>query len=68
MIGDSTFMHMGMQGLLDITYNGGNVTVLLLDNRAVGMTGGRDNPATGRDIHGAEAPRVDFRACARRSG
>ena len=36
-IGDSTFMHMGMQGLLDITYNGGNVTVLLLDNRAVGI-------------------------------
>jgi indolepyruvate ferredoxin oxidoreductase alpha subunit len=33
-IGDSTFMHMGMQGLLDITYNRGNVTVLLLDNHA----------------------------------
>lgn len=59
-IGDSTFMHMGMQGLLDITYNRGNVTILLLDNRAVGMTGGQDNPATGRDIHGIEAPRVDF--------
>mgnify|MGYP002136143299 FL=1 len=59
-IGDSTFMHMGMQGLLDITYNRGNVTILLLDNRAVGMTGGQDNPATGRDIHGVEAPRVDF--------
>ncbi len=60
-IGDSTFMHMGMQGLLDITYNNGNVTILLLDNRAVGMTGGQDNPASGRDIHGQEAPRVDFR-------
>jgi len=59
-IGDSTFLHMGMQGLLDIVYNGGNVTVLLLDNRAVGMTGGQSNPGTGRDIHGAEAPRVDF--------
>lgn len=59
-IGDSTFMHMGMQGLLDITYNRGNVTVLLLDNRTVGMTGGQDNPATGRDIHGLGAPRVDF--------
>ena len=59
-IGDSTFMHMGMQGLLDITYNGGNVTILLLDNRTVGMTGGQDNPASGRDIHGMEAPRVDF--------
>lgn len=60
-IGDSTFMHMGMQGLLDIAYNGGNVTVLLLDNRAVGMTGGQENPGTGRDIHGNETPRVDFR-------
>lgn len=43
-IGDSTFMHMGMQGLLNITYNRGNVTILLLDNRAVGMTGGQYNP------------------------
>ncbi len=59
-IGDSTFLHMGMQGLLDITYNQGNVTVLLLDNRAVGMTGGQDHAGTGRDIHGNEAPRVDF--------
>ena len=59
-IGDSTFLHMGMQGLLDIVYNRGNVTVLLLDNRAVGMTGGQDNPGSGRDIHGNDAPRVDF--------
>ena len=59
-IGDSTFLHMGMQGLLDITYNQGNVTVLILDNRTVGMTGGQDNPATGRDIRGQAAPRVDF--------
>ena len=59
-IGDSTFLHMGMQGLLNIVYNRGNVTVLLLDNRAVGMTGGQDNPGNGRDIHGDEAPRVDF--------
>lgn len=59
-IGDSTFMHMGMQGLLDITYNRGNVTILLLDNRTVGMTGGQDNPGSGRDIHGNDAPRVDF--------
>ncbi|MEJ1380063.1 MAG: thiamine pyrophosphate-dependent enzyme [Candidatus Sedimenticola sp. (ex Thyasira tokunagai)] len=60
-IGDSTFMHMGMQGLLNITYNRGNVTILLLDNRAVGMTGGQYNPASGRDIHGEESMRVDFR-------
>lgn len=59
-IGDSTFLHMGMQGLLDIVYNRGNVTVLLLDNRAVGMTGGQPDPGSGRDIHGEPAPRVDF--------
>ena len=59
-IGDSTFMHMGMQGLLNMTYNQGNVTVLLLDNRAVGMTGGQNNPANGHNIHGEEAPRIDF--------
>jgi indolepyruvate ferredoxin oxidoreductase alpha subunit len=67
-IGDSTFMHMGMQGLLDIVYNGGNVTVLLLDNRAVGMTGGQDNPGNGRNIHGQTAPRVDFVALVRALG
>ncbi|MCP3868918.1 MAG: indolepyruvate ferredoxin oxidoreductase [Gammaproteobacteria bacterium] len=60
-LGDSTFMHMGMQGLLNITYNRGNVTILLLDNRTVGMTGGQDNPGSGRDIHGETSPQVDFR-------
>ncbi|MDD5298050.1 MAG: thiamine pyrophosphate-dependent enzyme [Rhodocyclaceae bacterium] len=59
-IGDSTFLHMGMQGLLDITYNKGNVTILLLDNRAVGMTGGQENPGSGRDLRGEETRRVDF--------
>lgn len=59
-IGDSTFLHMGMQGLVNITYNRGNVTILILDNRAVGMTGGQDNPGSGRDIHGEETMRVNF--------
>ncbi len=67
-IGDSTFLHMGMQGLLDIVYNKGNVTVLLLDNRAVGMTGGQNNPGNGRDIHDEEAPRVDFAALVKALG
>lgn len=59
-IGDSTFLHTGMPGLLDIVYNRGNVTVVIADNRAVGMTGGQDHPGSGRDIHGAEAPQVNF--------
>jgi indolepyruvate ferredoxin oxidoreductase alpha subunit len=59
-IGDSTFLHMGMQGLLDIVYNRGNVTALILDNRTTGMTGGQQHAGTGKDLHGHEAPRVDF--------
>ena len=60
-IGDSTFLHMGMQGLLDITYNQGNVTILLLDNRAVGMTGGQNAPSSGLNIHGDTTVKIDFR-------
>ncbi|HEY5791479.1 MAG TPA: thiamine pyrophosphate-dependent enzyme [Gammaproteobacteria bacterium] len=59
-IGDSTFLHTGMPGLLNIVYNGGNVTVVIADNRAVGMTGGQDHPASGRDLRGEPAPSVDF--------
>lgn len=59
-IGDSTFLHMGMPGLLNIVYEGGNVTVLILDNRATGMTGGQNHPGTGQNLKGDAAPRVDF--------
>jgi indolepyruvate ferredoxin oxidoreductase, alpha subunit len=59
-IGDSTFLHSGMQGLLNLTYQGANVTVLLLDNRATAMTGGQNNPANGHDIAGNPAPRIDL--------
>ncbi|MDV7339500.1 indolepyruvate ferredoxin oxidoreductase subunit alpha [Terasakiella sp. A23] len=59
-IGDSTFLHMGLQPLLDVIYNQGNVTVMLLDNRTTGMTGGQEHAGTGFDINGNEAPRADF--------
>ncbi|CAK0772883.1 Indolepyruvate oxidoreductase subunit IorA [uncultured Gammaproteobacteria bacterium] len=59
-IGDSTFLHMGIQGLLNIIYNRGNVTALILDNRTTGMTGGQNHAGTGRDLHGEPAPSVDF--------
>jgi indolepyruvate ferredoxin oxidoreductase, alpha subunit len=59
-LGDSTFLHMGMQGLVDITYNKGNVTVFLLDNRAVGMTGGQTNPGMGKNLHNQDTVRIDF--------
>jgi indolepyruvate ferredoxin oxidoreductase alpha subunit len=59
-IGDSTFLHTGMPALANIAYQGGNVTVLLLDNRATAMTGGQDNPGTGHRLDGAATPRLDF--------
>ena len=59
-IGDSTFLHTGMPALANIAYQGGNVTVLLLDNRATAMTGGQDNPGSARRLDGSPAPRLDF--------
>jgi indolepyruvate ferredoxin oxidoreductase, alpha subunit len=59
-IGDSTFLHGGMPALANITYQGGNVTVLLLDNRSTAMTGGQNNPGNGRRLDGSPAPELDF--------
>ncbi|OFZ89430.1 MAG: indolepyruvate ferredoxin oxidoreductase [Betaproteobacteria bacterium RBG_16_64_18] len=59
-IGDSTFLHTGMPALANITYQGGNVTVLLLDNRSTAMTGGQNNPGNGRRLDGSPAPSIDF--------
>jgi indolepyruvate ferredoxin oxidoreductase alpha subunit len=67
-IGDSTFLHTGMPALANLAYQGANVTVLLLDNRATAMTGGQDNPGTGRRLDGSPAPRLDFAQIARALG
>ena len=61
-VGDSTFVHGGMPALANLTYQGGNVTVLLLDNRSTAMTGGQNNPGNGRRLDSSPAPRLD---CAR---
>ncbi len=68
LIGDSTFLHSGMTGLLDIVYNGGNVTVIILDNRAVGMTGGQDHPGTGVTLQEEKSRPVDFVALCKALG
>ena len=49
-IGDSTFMHTGINGLIDVVYNKGNTTLLILDNRTTAMTGHQNNPTNGKDI------------------
>ncbi|MEG0777914.1 MAG: indolepyruvate ferredoxin oxidoreductase subunit alpha [Oscillospiraceae bacterium] len=59
-IGDSTFMHSGITGLIDIVYNKGISTVIILDNSITGMTGHQDNPTTGRTLKGEAAPAVSL--------
>lgn len=67
-IGDSTFLHSGVTGLIDVVYNGGTSTVLILDNRTTAMTGHQENPATGTTLMGKPAPEVDLEALARAVG
>ncbi len=59
-IGDSTFMHSGITGLVDIVYNKGANTVIILDNSITGMTGHQDNPTTGYTIRGEETKQVNL--------
>jgi len=61
-IGDSTFAHMGVPGLIDIGYNGSDSTLLILDNSTTGMTGHQENPTTGVNIKGEKAGKMDIEA------
>ena len=61
-IGDSTFIHSGITGLIDIVYNKGNNTVIILDNSITGMTGHQDNPTTGKTIRGEATKQVNLLA------
>lgn len=67
-IGDSTFMHSGITGLVNVVYNGGNSTVLILDNSTTAMTGHQDHATTGKTLMGKAAPVVDLEALARALG
>ena len=67
-IGDSTFAHSGLTGLLDVTYNGGSTTTIILDNRITAMTGHQDNPFTGRTLMGMPARQIDIEAVVRALG
>jgi indolepyruvate ferredoxin oxidoreductase alpha subunit len=67
-IGDSTFMHSGITGLLNVVYNKGNSTVIILDNRTTAMTGHQQHPGTGSTLMGEPAPAVDIEALVRALG
>jgi len=67
-VGDSTFFHSGITGLLDIVYNKGNVTLIVADNRTTAMTGHQDHPGTGRTLMGEPAPAASIEAIAKACG
>jgi len=67
-IGDSTFIHSGITGLVNMAYNQSTATVVILDNRTTAMTGGQNHPATGRNLRGEPAPELDLAALCRAVG
>ena len=67
-IGDSTFIHSGITGLIDITYNKGISTVIVSDNSITGMTGHQDNPTTGKTITGEPTYQVSIEAVCQAAG
>ena len=67
-IGDSTFIHSGVTGLINIAYNASNSTVIILDNSITGMTGHQQNPTTGYNIKGDPASKIDLETLCRSIG
>ncbi|MGD8554432.1 MAG: indolepyruvate ferredoxin oxidoreductase subunit alpha [Anaerolineales bacterium] len=67
-IGDSTFVHAGIPSLVDSVYNRSNLTLIILDNRTTGMTGGQAHPASGKNLRGEEAPKLDLVALCKAVG
>jgi len=67
-IGDSTFMHSGITGLVNIAYNNSNSTVIIVDNSITGMTGHQQNPTTGMNLKGDPASKIDLETLCRAVG
>ncbi len=67
-IGDSTFLHSGITGLINLAYNGGDAIVVIMNNDTTGMTGGQEHPGTGRNAGGEKAPRMDIMGLCRACG
>ena len=67
-IGDSTFMHSGITGLVNIAYNSSNSTVIILDNSITGMTGHQHNPTTGYNLKGDPSAKIDLEALCKSIG
>ena len=59
-IGDSTFLHTGINSLINLVYNKATGTVLILDNRTTGMTGHQEHAATGKTLKGEDTNAIDL--------
>jgi len=68
MVGDSTFFHSGITGLLDIVYNRGKSTIIVVDNRTTAMTGHQDHPGTGRTLMGQPTKAISIQDIGRACG
>jgi indolepyruvate ferredoxin oxidoreductase alpha subunit len=68
MVGDSTFFHSGITGLLDIAYNKGTSTIIVVDNRITAMTGHQDNPGSGMTLMGEPTVAVSIEAIGKACG
>ena len=60
-IGDSTFLHTGVNSLINLVYNKSTATVMILDNRTTGMTGHQEHAATGKTLKGEETYAIDLK-------
>ena len=67
-IGDSTFMHSGITGLVNMAYNQSNGTVIIVDNSITGMTGHQQNPTTGFNLKGDPCAKIDLESLCRAVG
>lgn len=67
-IGDSTFFHTGMPGVLNAVYNRSNIIIVVLDNRTTGMTGAQPHPGTGYAADGSAAIEADIESILRTLG
>lgn len=67
-IGDSTFMHTGVNSLMNMVYNNATGTVIIMDNSTTGMTGQQDHAATGKTLQGDPAYAVNIQALCRAMG
>jgi len=67
-LGDSTFMHSGITGLIDVVYNQGSNTIIILDNGTTAMTGHQGHPGTGISAKGAKTQAVDLESLVKGCG